>query len=93
MNSHCIGRLWPNIHNKMQYLNFDVDLIVTNEYGEKITIPPFTLQIFIHDVRNFKLIQHLHKKMFGSLQIWSIDNTQFKLVEVLPKGKNLAMNR
>jgi hypothetical protein len=31
--------------------------------------------------------------MFGSLQIWSIDNTQFKLVEVLPKGKNLAMNR
>jgi hypothetical protein len=53
----------------MQYLNFDVDLIVTNEYGEKIAIPPFTLQILIHDVRNFKLIQHLHKKMFGSLQI------------------------
>jgi hypothetical protein len=53
----------------MQYFNFDVDLIVTNEYGGKITMPPFTLQIFIHNVRNFKLIQHLHKKMF-----WLITN-------------------
>jgi len=43
MNSHCVRKLWPNIHNKMQYLNFDVDLIVTNEYGKKIIIPPFTL--------------------------------------------------
>ncbi len=33
MNSHSIGRLWPNILYKMKYLNFDVDLIATN--GEK----------------------------------------------------------
>jgi hypothetical protein len=53
----------------MQYLKFNVDLIVTNEYGKKITKPPFTLQIFIHNVRNFKLIQLLHKKMF-----WLVTN-------------------
>jgi hypothetical protein len=47
----------------MQYLNFDVDLIVTNEYGKFFIIPPFALQIFIHNVRNFKLIQHLHKNL------------------------------
>jgi hypothetical protein len=50
--------------NKMQYFNFDVDLIVTNEYGKQITIPPFTLQIFIHNLKNFKLIQYLHKLFF-----------------------------
>jgi hypothetical protein len=50
--------------NKMQYLNFDVDLIITNEYQKEITIPPFTLQIFIHNVKKFKLIQYLHKKIF-----------------------------
>jgi len=44
----------------MKYLNFDVDLIVTNEYGKHITIPPFTLQFFIYNVRNFKLIQDLN---------------------------------
>jgi hypothetical protein len=34
MNSHSIGKLWPNISKKMKYLNFDVDLIATN--GKKI---------------------------------------------------------
>jgi hypothetical protein len=43
MNSHCVRKFWTNIHNKMQYLNFDVDLIVTNEYGKQFSIPPFTL--------------------------------------------------
>jgi hypothetical protein len=43
MNSHCVKKLWPYIHNKMKYLIFYVDFIVTNEYGEQITIPPFTL--------------------------------------------------
>jgi hypothetical protein len=28
---------------KCNTLNIDVDLIVTNEYGKQITIPPFTL--------------------------------------------------
>jgi hypothetical protein len=31
MNSHSIGKLWPNISKKMKYLNFDVNLIATNE--------------------------------------------------------------
>jgi hypothetical protein len=46
----------------MKYLNFDVDLIVANEYGKDIKIPPFTLQLFIYNVRNSKLIQYLNLK-------------------------------
>jgi hypothetical protein len=43
MNSHCVRKLWWNIHNKMQYLNFDVNLILTNEYEKQFIVPPFTL--------------------------------------------------
>jgi hypothetical protein len=46
----------------MKYLNFYVYLIITNEYGKQITIPPFTLQFFIYNVRNSKLIQYLNLK-------------------------------
>jgi hypothetical protein len=59
----------------MKYLNFDVDLIVANEYGKDITILPFTLQVFIYNVRNSKLIQYLNLKKSSSLQIWPIGNT------------------
>jgi hypothetical protein len=65
----------------MQYLNFDVDLIIINEYGKQSTTPPFTLQIFIHNVKNFKLIHHLHKKIFElitNLTHWQ-NLYQFKL--------------
>ncbi len=47
INSHCIGRFKPKIFNKMQYLNLDVNLIITNEYEKQITMTPFELLTFI----------------------------------------------
>lgn len=35
IHNHFIGRLKLKIIEKMQYLNLDVDLIATNEYGFK----------------------------------------------------------
>ncbi len=46
----------------MKYLNFDLDLIVTNEYGKKIYNTPITLQFSFYNVRNTKLIQYLNFK-------------------------------
>jgi hypothetical protein len=38
IHNHCIGRLKLKIIDKMQTLNLDLYLIVTNEYGKKKNI-------------------------------------------------------
>jgi hypothetical protein len=45
ISNHCV--VLPNIFNKMQYLNLDVKLIITNEYEKQITMTPFELLTFI----------------------------------------------
>jgi hypothetical protein len=38
----CVAILLVGL-NKMQYLNLDVNLIITNEYEKQITMTPFEL--------------------------------------------------
>jgi hypothetical protein len=45
IHNHCIGRLKLKIIDKMQTLNLDLYLIVTNEYGKKKEYPCLNYKI------------------------------------------------
>jgi hypothetical protein len=54
----------------LQYLNFAINLIATNEYGKKITRAPFELQTFIGNAIHLLAMEYLFFiKIVDSLHI------------------------